>query len=116
MPTIAFDVLEWLDEHPDTSCTEKTRLLSEIPAAQWDSGHWLELSKHCGNRVEVHQEPRFMNRLSIYTRQPPPRCLFLSPDGRGLAWLLSGGEVEAYGQCERLNCERTHQSNRNAKR
>ena len=108
MPTIAYDVLEFLDKHPQTANTDKVRLLDQVPRHQWATpdGHWGELAKHCCNRVESAREPRFMNRLSIYTMTPLPRCLYRSPDGRGLAWLNSGGEIEAYGRCEQVHCER----------
>ena len=108
MPTVALSVLDWLDAHPGCTSSEKTHLLDQVPANQWavQGGHWQQLSQHCQNRCEVPQEPRFMNRLAIYALQPLPRCLYRSPDGRGLAWLKSGGSVLSYGQCEQSHCER----------
>lgn len=113
MPTIAFDVLDYIDSHRDLTQPQRQELLNQIPAQQWadPNGHWRELSEHCCQRVEVQEEPRFMNRLGFYRIQPLPRCLFRSPDGRGLAWLKSGGEVESYGRCEQRHCERAKQSN-----
>lgn len=113
MPTIAFAVLDWIDGHPTAAPRVKQKLIEQVPANQWaaDGGHWNELAKHCCNRAEIPQEPRFMNRLSIYRMQPYARCLFRSPDGRGLAWLKSGGPLEAYGRCEQRHCERAKQSN-----
>lgn len=113
MPTIAYDVLEFLEKHPQPTSADKARLLDQVPVHQWAAphGHWGELAKHCCNRVESVREPRFMNRLSINTMTPLPRCLHRSPDGRGLAWLKSGGEIEAYGRCEQQHCDRAKQSN-----
>ena len=108
MPTIAREVLDDIERHPDLSSSQKQALLAQVPSQQWASpeGWFNELSVHCANRAEIRQEPRFMNRLAIYALSPLPRCLYRSPDGRGLAWLKSGGEVEAYGRCEREHCER----------
>ena len=108
MPTIAADMLDWIASHPEVDPISKAQALSQVPAHQWacPGGHWPELATHCANRVEVKQESRFMNRLSINVMSPLPRCLYRSPDGRGLAWLKSGGEVEAYGRCEQSACEK----------
>jgi hypothetical protein len=107
MGTIAADVVDWLDAHPNANCAQKNALLKQVPAHQWalNGGWWGDLAKHCGNRMEVPIEPRFMNRLSINIMPPSARCLYRSPDGRGLAWLKSGGEVVAYGCCEQQQCE-----------
>ena len=112
MPTIALDVLDWIERHPDATPATKRKLLAQVPAHQWATvgGHWADLAKHCSNRAEVLDEPRFMNRLSIYRMQPLPRCLFRSPDGRGLAWMKSGGPLESYGICEQMHCERARQA------
>lgn len=108
MPTIALAVLEWLEAHPQASSADRNRALAEVPAHQWalPGGHWVDLATHCQNRAEIPEEPRFMNRLAIYRMRPLPRCLFRAPDGRGLAWMLSGGPLEAYGCCEQAHCER----------
>lgn len=108
MPSVAFQVLEWLDQHPEVSSADRARVIEQVPAAQWavEGGHWGELAVHCCNRALVPEEPRFMNRLSIYRMAPAARCLFRAPDGRGLAWLKSGGEVLAYGKCEQQHCTR----------
>jgi hypothetical protein len=112
MPSIAFEVLDVLERRQDLTPDQKQVLLAEVPAHQWalQDGHFDELSRHCCNRVEVNREPRFMNRLSINVMTPLPRCLYRSPDGRGLAWLKSGGEVEVYGRCEQARCERAKAS------
>lgn len=107
MPTIAAEVLDWLVANPSTSASKRAELMKDVPAHQWalPGGHWSDLAMHCGNRRDVPQEVRFMNRLSINLMTPLPRCLYRSPDGRGLAWLKSGGEVLAYGLCEQVHCE-----------
>ena len=108
MRTVAMDVLEWLDAHPDASSADRARVLAQVPAGQWAAhgGHWAELSLHCGNRVDPGIERRPANALNIEIGSASPRCLFRSPDGRGLAWLLSGGSVLAYGTCVQSCCER----------
>jgi hypothetical protein len=47
--------------------------------------------------------------LNVEVGQPHPRCLMRSPDGRGMAWIWSGGSVLAYGLCEGCACPRTGQ-------
>lgn len=106
MPSIAGVVAEYLKTHPELTCAEKQKVLAEVPPHQWalPGGYFDELSEHCNNRKVIHREPRFMNRLAIYTFAPAPRCLYRSPDGRGLAWLKSGGSVLAYEPCEQEHC------------
>ena len=108
MPTISLCVLVWLDAHPDASPGQKRAELDSIPAWQWATpgGHWAELSRHCCNRVECDVPRRPGNVLNIEVGTPAPRCLFRSPDGRGLTWYLSGGSVLAYGACEQRHCPR----------
>ena len=107
MRSIALDVLDALESRPELTAEQKRALLAGVPQQQWSvpGGHFDDLAQHCCNRVEIRREPRFMNRLSINVMPPRPRCLFRSPDGRGLAWLKSGGELEAYGRCEQDHCE-----------
>lgn len=107
MPTIASAVLDWLGDHPNVPTEVKREVIKTVPAHQWamPGGYWNELALHCNNRVEIKRSPRFMNRLAINVMEPLPRCLFRSPDGRGLAWLKSGGELECYGRCEQQYCE-----------
>jgi len=107
MPSIAGAVVDLLKRHPDMSSELKRSLLSEVPSHQWAlrGGYFDELAEHCNNRMVLHREPRFMNRLAIYSSDPAPRCLYRSPDGRGLAWLKSGGSVLVYGRCEQSHCE-----------
>lgn len=113
MPTIALEVVEWLERHPAAPAADKCQALAQVPAWQWavPGGHWRDLAQHCCNRVEIREEPRFMNRLAIYRMTPMPRCLFRSPDGRGLDWFKSGGALESYGKCEQQHCERAKPAN-----
>ena len=67
---------------------------------------WPELATHCPNRIEPEIERRPVNGLNIEIGSPQPRCSHRSPDGRGLAWLVSGGSVLAYGCCEQRQCPR----------
>lgn len=107
MTSIAMDVLDYLEANPGIHKSLVREMLEQIPASQWalPGGHWVELSRHCANRVEFPQEPRFMNRLAIYSMSPADRCLYRSPGGRGLAWFASGGGALAYGRCEQRHCE-----------
>lgn len=109
MRSIALDVLDALESRPELTAEQKRALLAGVPQQQWSvpGGHFDDLAQHCCNRVDIRREPRFMNRLSINVMAPQPRCLFRSPDGRGLAWMKSGGELEAYGRCEQAHCEHT---------
>ena len=99
MPTIASEVVDWLTSQPNATANDKALALKSVPSHQWalEGGYWSDLAPHCFNRIEVKREIKFMNRLAINVMTPLPRCLYLSPDGRGLAWLKSGGEIEAYG-------------------
>lgn len=58
----------------------------------------------CQHRIEARQEPCPGNRLCIEHVMPAPRCLRQSPDGRGAAWLMSGGDGAAYGPCQLATC------------
>lgn len=108
MPSVAGDVVDLLAMHPNLSAEQRRALIDQVPGHQWaiKGGYFNELSTHCCNRVEIQEEPRFMNRLAFYQLTPQPRCLYRSPDGRGLAWLKSGGSVLSYGVCEQEKCER----------
>ena len=108
MRTIAFDVLEWLDDHPEATSEQKCSLLGQVPMWQWamPDGHWGELKNHCQNRVAPGPERRPGNALNIEIGTPMPRCLYQSPDGRGLAWYMSGGSALDYGHCTQSKCPR----------
>ena len=63
-----------------------------------------EYSAGCPDRIDLGVERRPANALNVEIGQPMPRCQQQSPDGRGLAWLWSGGSPLAYGQCCRSAC------------
>jgi len=65
-----------------------------------------EFSDACTERLGIDQERRPANALCVEYMTPTPRCKLQSPDGRGLAWLLSGGSALAYGRCCRESCPR----------
>lgn len=79
--------------------------LDEIPAAQW-SEWFRDLAPLCDDRHAPEVERRPGNALNVEIGAPHPRCLLQSPDGRGLAWLHSGGSVLAYGPCSARSCPR----------
>jgi hypothetical protein len=78
--------------------------LDVIPAFQWRIYH-EELARLCPSRLEPEQT-RQRNALRIEILPDGHRCSRRSPDGRGLAWLLSGGSVTSYGRCEVSACPR----------
>jgi len=111
MPTIAVEVLEWLEAHPGASAHQKAELLDQVPEWQWatNGGHWPDLAKHCCNRLEPALARRPANALCVEIGSPAARCLFLEPGGQkegrsNLLYLLSGGDVLAYGLCGPERC------------
>lgn len=62
------------------------------------------LERDCGHRMELAVERRPGNALNVEIGAPVPRCNRKSPDGRGLAWLLSGGDSLSYGHCTPRAC------------
>lgn len=79
--------------------------LDAVPSGQW-SDWFTELAPLCHDRINLGVEPRPGNALNIEIGAPLPRCKRQSPDGRGLAWLHSGGSPLAYGTCSRGACPR----------
>ncbi len=76
-----------------------------LPARQMEI--WFEdLAPICPSRINLGIERRPANALNIEIGQPLPRCTELSPDGRGMAWLWSGGSALAYGRCCARACWR----------
>lgn len=65
-----------------------------------------EYSAECIDRLGIDIERRPANALNVEYMSPLPRCRQLSPDGRGTAWLASGGSPLAYGHCCRSVCPR----------
>lgn len=77
----------------------------------WQFAIWHdELAPLCPSRL-APQAGRDYNRqrnaLRIEIVPSSSRCSRRSPDGRGLAWLLSGGSPIAYGECCASLCPRS---------
>lgn len=70
-----------------------------VPAWQWSCAAHGDFAQGCDQRQQESVERRPANALNLEIGAPRPRCLMKSPDGRGLAWLRSGGSVLAYGIC-----------------
>lgn len=80
-----------------------------IPPWQWDI--WFDdLAPICPSRVAVVPGRDFNRQRNALRMENTPsdeaRCSQLSPDGRGLAWLMSGGSPFAYGKCLCRSCPR----------
>jgi hypothetical protein len=76
-----------------------------VPRAQFRI--WFsDLSPHCPDRRELPVERRPANALNVEIGSPQPRCMRRSPDGRGAAWMMSGGSMLAYGCCSERACPR----------
>lgn len=69
--------------------------------------HFSDLAPACPQREQPPVERRRANALNVEVGAPMPRCKWKSPDGRGLAWLLSGGSILDYGLCALRGCPRT---------
>lgn len=63
-----------------------------------------EIAAVCCHRMTVSRQPRPGNRVCVEHVAPLPRCVRQSPDGRGAAWLASGGDMLAYGVCCLAGC------------
>ena len=91
----------------DAGTIDKARVNAEVhgglvPRFQIDA-YWDDVEKLCSQRVQL-PVPRGVNAHNTEPQQPAPRCLYRSPDGRGLAWRNSGGSVLAYGRCCKAWC------------
>lgn len=78
---------------------------SVLPAWQMRA-RFEDLANLCPDRIEFGPYPRRGNHLNMEPMTPTPRCALLSPDGRGLAWIWSGGSPVAYGKCCLGSCQR----------
>ena len=79
--------------------------LDAIPPVQW-AVYWTDLAPLCSSRIEPSRGKQ-RNALRIEVLPSDEwRCSRQSPDGRGLAWLLSGGDPLAYGACRERMCPR----------
>ena len=75
------------------------------PGARWQLDlRFGEVAAVCRHRLVVASHRRPGNRLVVEHVAPLPRCVQQAPDGRGAAWLASGGEVAVYGACCLANC------------
>ena len=76
-----------------------------VPAYQWRV-YFDELSPHCPSSLPVvPRSQRNALRIEILPSRDA-RCSRRSPDGRGLAWLMSGGDPLSYGLCALDACPR----------
>jgi hypothetical protein len=76
-----------------------------IPLAQWEI-YEAELSAVCPSRITPYRvKQRNALRIEVLPSDGP-RCIRKSPDGRGSAWLMSGGDPLSYGACDRNHCPR----------
>lgn len=83
--------------------------LDVIPPWQW-AIYFEELSRLCPSSLAVVAGDDFARqRNALRVELVPstaPRCSRRPPDGRGLAWLLSGGSALSYGACCAAKCPR----------
>ena len=77
--------------------------LRALPAFQVEAW-WEDIAPHCPSRRVLPVERRPGNALNIEIGTPVPRCMERSPDGRGAAWVASGGSMLAYGVCCASGC------------
>lgn len=82
--------------------------IDEVPAWQWavPGGFWPELALLCPDRRQPALERRPVNGLNVEVGEPQARCMRRCPDGRGAAWVLSGGSLLDYGVCCQASCPR----------
>ena len=98
--------------HAVDACNIGTReqcaaAINGVPA--WQFATYFDLlAPHCPDRLEVDSARRPCNGLNVEIGTPAPRCKQRSPDGRGLAYLLSGGDAIAYGRCHKNACKRSN--------
>lgn len=79
--------------------------VTTVPSFQWDI-YWRELARLCPSTIQPRPaKQRNALRIEILP-DSGPRCSRRSPDGRGLIWLLSGGDPLSYGVCCERACPR----------
>ena len=95
-----------LDNHSSGNQAAAQQVLDTLDTgARWQVDlRFSEVEAICVHRVTVEQEPRNGNRMAIETWPVMPRCMRQSPDGRGAAWILSGGSPLVYGRCCLSEC------------
>lgn len=80
--------------------------IEAIPKWQWEI-YGPEIADVCPMRVKRDDRVSLQRnalRCDFAWADPQPRCSLQSPDGRGYAWLNSGGPVSAYGACKWRAC------------
>ena len=104
MISLARAQIQWAENFGKKQIPHKE--ISDVPEDQF--AFWFsEIAPLCPDRVVPDLIPRKANALNIEFAGPRiARCKMRSPDGRGLAWLLSGGDITAYGFCVQTHCER----------
>lgn len=104
MISLAHAQILWAEDHGKKWIPHDA--ISQIPEDQF--AFWFrEISPLCPDRQDPDLIRRPANALNVEFAGPRiPRCKQRSPDGRGLAWLLSGGSITAYGFCEQSHCQR----------
>lgn len=111
MGSIALHVLTAVETHVAMPLQKRLDLFAEIPAWQF-SIYWSDLRRHCptilGDWTSNTARLRNFNALQIHPTESgvTKRCADLSPDGRGLAWVMSGGPPNVYGECALRTCPR----------
>ena len=105
MPSIASVVL-------DQAAAGQRPEVEAVPASQWRI--WFEeLRRVCPSALRGEAGRDYRRQSNALRTEMVPQgvhCSLRSPDGRGLAWLLSGGSPFAYGQCSRSGCPRCKES------
>lgn len=106
MPSLALHVITAVESGKQVP----RATFDDILAFQWEV--WFEeLRNACPDRITSRPPERATNRNRLRIEGDPsclavPRCKARSPDGRGLVWLLSGGDASAYGACRLGDCHR----------
>jgi hypothetical protein len=83
--------------------------LDAVPPWQF-AIHFGDLAPLCPSRlrpVAGRDYNRQRNALRVEIVPDSDRCLRKSPDGRGIAWLASGGSPIDYGACCPSGCPRS---------
>ena len=78
---------------------------ARLPAWQMEIW-WDDLAPYCPSSIQPELIRRRANALNVEIGEPAKRCGLLSPDGRGMRWIDSGGDALAYGVCAKRCCPR----------
>ena len=84
----------------------------KVPRIQIEAW-WEDFAPICHQRLSF-STPRGVSALNTEPQKPADRCKYKSPDGRGLAWLNSGGSGLTYGRCCKVGCPLLKEGNDNA--